>query len=299
MTHRGKAARLLAAACAAIAVAGSGALAGCGSSSESQGVSADCKPLVSNITTISPGKLTVGVIDQPPYSSYDNGNPKGMDIDFIKAIAQANCLAVSWQSASFANAMQAIASGQIDTATGDINVTAKREQVVDFPASVYLEGVGYASKKSLDITSIDDIESKGVKTIGIGDGYGWLDDMKKLFGDKVKTYPSSVELKQDLEAGRLDMIMEAYGTVVEEFKGNDSIAVEYANKKPDKRINSLIEPPEVSYPYTKGNASLGKAMTAGIKQLIAKGTVKKTLKKYGLDEGLADIRKTQYVVPIK
>ncbi|PLS31742.1 amino acid ABC transporter substrate-binding protein [Bifidobacterium margollesii] len=289
--------KVMAAACAALMSVT--ALAACGSSSSSSsGAKEGCTPLVSNITTIKSGTLTVGVIDQPPYSSYNGGNPEGMDIDFIKEIADANCLNVEWQQASFANAMQAISSGQVDTATGDINVTAKRMQAVDFPASIYLEGVGYASKKGVDIKSIDDIDAKGIKTIGIGDGYGWLEDMQKVFGDKVKTYPSSVEMKQDLEAGRVDMIMEAYGTAVDEFKGNDNIVVEYANKNPDKRINSLVEPPEVSYPYTKGNTSLGDAMTKGIQKIIKDGKVKTTLKKYGLDEGLADIRSKQYVVPM-
>lgn len=289
--------KLMAAACAALMSVS--ALAACGGgSSASSSAKSDCTPLVSNISTIKSGTLTVGVIDQPPYSSYNGGNPEGMDIDFIKQIADANCLNVEWQQASFANAMQAIASGQIDTATGDINVTEKREQVVDFPHSIYLEGVGYASKKGTDIKTVDDIESKGIKSIGIGDGYGWLEDMKTVFGDKVKTYPSSVEMKQDLEAGRVDMIMEAYGTAVDEFKGNDNIVVEYANKNPDKRINSLVEPPEVSYPYTKGNSSLGQAFDKGIEKIIKDDKVKPTLKKYGLDEGLAAIRDKQYVVPI-
>lgn len=290
--------KLMAAACAALMSVSALAACGSGSSGSSSSAKSDCTPLVSNITTIKSGTLTVGVIDQPPYSSYNGGNPEGMDIDFIKQIADANCLNVEWQQASFANAMQAIASGQIDTATGDINVTEKRAQVVDFPKSIYLEGVGYASKKDTDIKTLDDIDAKGIKTIGIGDGYGWLEDMKKVFGDKVKTYPSSVEMKQDLEAGRVDMIMEAYGTAVDEFKGNSNIVVEYANKNPDKRINSLVEPPEVSYPYTKGNSSLGQAFDKGIEKIIKDDKVKPTLKKYGLDEGLADIRDTQYVVPI-
>lgn len=290
--------KLMAAACAALMSVSALAACGSGSSGSSSSAKSDCTPLVSDITTIKSGTLTVGVIDQPPYSSYNGGNPEGMDIDFIKQIADANCLNVEWQQASFANAMQAIASGQIDTATGDINVTEKRAQVVDFPKSIYLEGVGYASKKDTDIKTLDDIDAKGIKTIGIGDGYGWLEDMKKVFGDKVKTYPSSVEMKQDLEAGRVDMIMEAYGTAVDEFKGNGDIVVEYANKNPDKRINSLVEPPEVSYPYTKGNSSLGQAFDKGIEKIIKDDKVKPTLKKYGLDEGLADIRDTQYVVPI-
>ncbi|KAA8830482.1 substrate-binding periplasmic protein [Bifidobacterium tissieri] len=290
--------KLMVAACAALMSVSALAACGSGSSGSSSSAKSDCTPLVSNITTIKSGTLTVGVIDQPPYSSYNGGNPEGMDIDFIKQIADANCLNVEWQQASFANAMQAIASGQIDTATGDINVTEKRAQVVDFPKSIYLEGVGYASKKDTDIKTLDDIDAKGIKTIGIGDGYGWLEDMKKVFGDKVKTYPSSVEMKQDLEAGRVDMIMEAYGTAVDEFKGNGDIVVEYANKNPDKRINSLVEPPEVSYPYTKGNSSLGQAFDKGIEKIIKDDKVKPTLKKYGLDEGLADIRDTQYVVPI-
>lgn len=276
-------------------------LSACGGSdgeATADGADSGCTPQVADITTVNQGKLTVGVIDQPPYSSYNGGTPEGLDIDIVTKIAEDNCLDLQWEQATFADAMQSISSGIVDIATGDINVTEKRMQVVDFPSSAYLEGVGFASKKDLDIQTVDDLETKGVESIGIGDGYGWLDDMKKVFGDKVKTYPSSVELKEDLEAGRLDVIMEAYGTCVEEFKDSDDYSIVLANEHPDERIGSLVQPPEVSYPYTKGNTALGEALSKGVEAQRDDGTIVKLLKNYGLSEGLADVGEKQYVVPL-
>lgn len=263
-------------------------LAACGESSSS-GES-------SSITTVSAGKLTVGVIDIPPFSSYNNGDPKGIDVSIVKQIAKDNGLEPVWQQATYADAVQSISGGTIDMAIGTIDVTAKRKQAVDFSASTYLDGLGMAAKKDKNIKTISDLEK--VNSVGTVDGYLWVEDLRAILGDKLKTYPSSVELKADFDAGRLDVAIDAYGVQVPQFKDDSSVTVALANDHPDKRVAAIVQAPEAAFPYTKGNTSLGDALDKGIKTMRSEGEIVKLLKASGLTEGLAKVADKQYVVPL-
>ncbi|MCI1674306.1 MAG: ABC transporter substrate-binding protein [Bifidobacterium tibiigranuli] len=277
----------IALACAAIM--SFGALSACGGSSSGSSSK-------SSITTVTSGKLTVGVIDIPPFSSYNSGNPKGIDVEIIKKIAKDNNLTPVWQQATYADAVQSISSGIIDVAIGDIDATAKRKQAVDFSSSTYLDGLGIAAKASKNVTTIADLEKLG--TVGTVDGYLWVEDLRAILGSKLKTYPSSVELKADFDAGRLDAAIDAYGTQVPQFKGDSSVKVVLANEHPDKRVKATVQSPEAAFPFTKGNESLGKALDAGITSMHSDGTIKKLITGAGLSDGLAKVADKQYVVPL-
>lgn len=272
-----------------------GMVSACGSSSGSSAES-NCTPKVPNIQTVQSGKLTVGAIDIIPFSSYNNGKPEGIDESIISRIAKENCLTVDWQQSTYADAVQSITSGTIDVAIGSIDATEKRMQAVDFSASTYLDGMGLAADKSKNVTTIKDLEKQ--KSVGTVDGYLWVDDLKKILGSKLKTYPSSVELKADFDAGRVDVAIDAYGTQVVQFKGKDSIQVALANEHPDSRVPTIVHAPEAAFPYTKGNTSLGKALSDGIKEQREDGTIKKLLDEQGLSEKLAAVSEKQYVVPL-
>ena len=277
--------KVVATVCAAILSVG--ALAACGSSSGSSS---------SGITTVTSGKLTVGVIDIPPFSSYNSGKPTGIDVSIIKKFAKQNDLTVVWQQATYADAVQSITSGNIDLAIGCIDATAKRKQAVDFSTSNYLDGMGMAAKASKNITKVSDLKSAG--KVGTVDGYLWVKDLKSLLGDNLKTYPSSVELKADFDAGRINVAIDAYGTQVVQFKKDTSVKVVLANDNPDKSVQATVQAPEAAFPYTKGNASLGDALNKSIKAMHSDGTIKKLLSNAGLSENLANVGSKQYVVPL-
>jgi polar amino acid transport system substrate-binding protein len=156
--------------------------------------------------------------------------------------------------------------------------------------------LGIAAKASENVTTISDLEKLG--SVGTVDGYLWVEDLRAILGNKLKTYPSSVELKADFDAGRLDAAIDAYGTQVPQFKGNSSVKVALANAHPDKRVQSTVQAPEAAFPYTKGNESLGKALDKGIESMRSDGSIKKLLTDAGLSEGLAKVADKQYVVPL-
>ena len=235
----------------------------------------------------------MGVIDIPPFSSYNSGKPNGIDIAIVNKIAKDECLEPAYQQATYADAVQSISGGNIDLAVGTIDATEKRLKAVDFSASTYLDGMGLASKTGA--TTVADLEK--MNKVGTIDGYLWVEDLKKILGDKLVTYPSSVELKADFDAGRLDADVDAYGVQVLQFKGAAGVTVALSNEKPDPRVGAIAHAPEAAFPMTKGNTSLHEALDAGITAQRADGTITKLLTDAGLSEGLGKVAPKQYVVP--
>jgi polar amino acid transport system substrate-binding protein len=286
-THRLKGAGILTASAIALSLG----LTACGGSSDAS--TASCTPKHPGIQTVAPGKLTVGVIDIPPFSSYNSGKPNGIDIAIVSKIAKDECLAPAYQQATYADAVQSISGGNIDLAVGTIDATEKRLKAVDFSASTYLDGMGIVSKSGA--TTVSDLEK--MNKVGTIDGYLWVEDLKKILGDRLVTYPSSVELKADFDAGRLDADVDAYGVQVLQFKGAAGVKVSLANEKPDARVGAIAHAPEAAFPMTKGNTSLQEALDAGITAPRADGTITKLLTGAGLSEGLGKVAEKQYVVP--
>jgi polar amino acid transport system substrate-binding protein len=269
---------------AGVAILGLGAsmaLTSCSKTEDS--VADDCKPAHDNIETVTDGTLTVGAIDILPFSSYNDGEPEGIDVDIVKQIAKDNCLNLAWESSTYSDSMQSIKGEQLDMAIGVINRTEEREKVVDFTSSTYLDGMGIASKKGWK--TIKDMEA--AKTIGTIDGYLWVDDMKKVYGaGNVKTYPSSVELKADYDAGRLDAAVDSYGTTEELYGDIDGITVALANAEPDDRIGALVQSPQAAFPIKKGNDSLNEAASDSIDKMREDGEIEKLLTDKNLTKDL-------------
>ncbi len=276
---------------AAVVLAAGLGLTACGGSSTAS--SSNCTPKHQGIQTVAAGKLTIGVIDIPPFSSYNSGKPTGIDIAIANKIAKDECLEPVYQQATYADAVQSISGGNIDLALGTIDATEKRLKAVDFSASTYLDGMGIASKTGA--TTVTDLEK--MKKVGTIDGYLWVEDLRKILGDKLVTYPSSVELKADFDAGRLDADVDAYGVQVLQFKDAAGVTVALSNEKPDPRVGAITQAPEAAFPMTKGNTSLKEALDAGIKGQREDGTIAKLLKDAGLSEGLGKVAEKQYVVP--
>ena len=266
-------------------------LSACGGASDAN--SSACTPKHADIQTVAPGKLTIGVIDIPPFSSYGSGTPTGIDIQIVKKIATDECLTPVYQQATYADAVQSISGGNIDLAVGTIDATEKRLKAVDFSASTYLDGMGIVSKSGA--TTVADLEK--MNKVGTIDGYLWVEDLKKILGDRLVTYPSSVELKADFDAGRLDADVDAYGVQVLQFKDVQGVTVALSNEKPDPRVAAIKNAPEAAFPITKGNTSLKEALDAGIVAQREDGTIAKLLTDAGLSEGLGKVAAKQYVVP--
>jgi len=265
----------LAAACVAAATA---SLTGCSSTSST--VAENCTP-AHQFSTIDGGKLTVAVPTFPPFSALDGKAASGVDGDLINKFAAQECLDVVTQTVNYSAAVPAIQNGRADVAIGSFYRTQARADVVGLSGPVYLDQMGLISKDG--VTSIPALTGRRVGAI---DGYLWVEDLNKVLGGDLKLYPSSLELQQDIKAGRIDVGVDGLGAALAAFKDTD-YKVTIAD--PDPAVAASVEAGQTGFPFTKDNAELGSALDETVAAWHQDGTIKEALRKWGLPESSADV----------
>lgn len=253
-------------------------LAACGSSSDSGNKSSSCTPKHS-FTTVTKGTLTVAGYDLPPYGVLKDGKPSGIDMDILAEIAKRECLTVTPKWMAPAAVIPTVQSKRADTGVPDWYRTAARAEIVSLTDPMYQDEMGISSKTG--ISKISDLKGKKVGTV---DGYLWVADLKKYLGSSLKIYPSTVNLNQDLKAGRIDIAVDSYGS---QKVTNPNNKVEIA--EPDPAVAASKEPAQAAFPVPKDNAGLLAAFNADIADMRKDGTLAKIVKANGLDEKIVEV----------
>ncbi|WP_296746954.1 ABC transporter substrate-binding protein [Mesorhizobium sp.] len=238
---------------------------------------ADCKP-AHQFPTVTSGTLTVAAYELPPFSSVKNGEFNGIDPDIVREIVGMECLKVEVISLDPAAAIQAVLSGKADLTVGNWYRTAARAKVLSLSAPLYLDQMGVISKEGA--TKVSQLSGKKVGNI---QGYLWYNDIAKLFGDSAITYPNSVNMAQDLAAGRIDAGFESYVVGKEAQKNGAYGGMKVEIIEPDDSVAASKEPAQSNFPHTKDNPKLTDALKDDINALHANGKIGEILKKYGLD----------------
>jgi polar amino acid transport system substrate-binding protein len=261
-------------------------LVACGSSSGASSSSSNCKA-AHEFSTITTGQLTVAIPELPPFTSYKDNKATGIDPSIISKIADLECLSVSYTQVSFAEAIPAVQSNRADIAIGDYYRTKERAKVVGMSDAMYADQLGIVSKDGTD--TLKSLEGKKVGTV---DGYLWLNDTKKIWGDNLTIYSSNVEMREDIESGRIVAGFDSYATAAAYSKGKD-----YSSKvaKADSRVSSSVDGVQAGIPYTKTNTALGDALNADIKKLRDDGTLAKIFSDMGLDTSATKITSSDLI----
>ena len=270
-----------------LAVVGLGALGSLGLSACSSGggssVAADCTPAHADLRTVAKGSLTFGVIDAPPFTAnVTGGGAEGLDVDIVKELAKRECLDVRYVSTTIASGIPMISQQKsVDLMGGALYAVAKRAQVVDFVGPLYYDKMSIASRTG--VGTISGLESLG--SVGTVDGMMWIPQLKEVLGDKLRTYPSSVELSQDLLNGRLDAAIDSYATSVYYYKSDQGITVTIS--EPDERVAVTTETPQTIFPISKDATGLRDALNEDAVAMRTDGTLKGILRGRNFDEALS------------
>lgn len=266
------------------------ALAGCASAAPASSVASDCAPADEGLTTFTPGTLTVGVPENPPYTQTDgSGGASGIEIDVIEKLAAAECLALSYVPITYANGIPMITEQKkTDIITGGWYVTPTRAEQVGFTTPTMYDTMGVVSKDGID--TVDALESVG--TVGTGTGFSWNEELAPLLGSKLQQYPGTVEMKQDLVAGRIQAALDGYAVAVAAYADTD---YKVEPIEADPRVSITQTKPLIAFPVSKDNTALSDALSALIDQYRTDGTLADLLKQYDLPSDLlvpADVAAT-------
>jgi polar amino acid transport system substrate-binding protein len=253
-------------------------LAACGSEDASSTVAADCTP-AHEFETVEEGTLTVALVDLPPYASTAGDGFEGVDAEIVEAFAERECLTVTPKTGTSASIIPTIQQGQADLSIGDWYRTSARAEVVNLSDPLYLDDMGVISTDGL--STIADLEGKKVGTV---EGYLWVEDLKAVLGDDLQLYPTAVNLKQDIDAGRVDVGVDSYGSAVQQF--GDDFTIEVA--EPDPRVAASEEAAQAGLPIAKDNTALLDAVNEVLAELHEDGTIAQILTDHGLDPSSAE-----------
>ncbi|MEV7118446.1 ABC transporter substrate-binding protein [Kitasatospora griseola] len=302
MTARTPRTRLIAA--AAVLATGSLLLTACGSTTSSSGSAGAAGPAAIPTQAIpaasadpalaallpadikSSGKLVVAADASyaPNEFKDEKGAIVGMDIDLAVAIAQKLGLTADVQNADFTSIIPGISSNKYQLGMSSFTDTKEREATVDM-ITYFTAGSAAAVKKG----NPDKIDPKNLcgKKVAVQTGTTQADEVKDTRNpDCVKagkpTIPNDgdkftlqTDVTQSLMAGR-DQVMLA-----------DSPVVDYALKQTGGQLEKLGDTYD-SAPYgaivNKGS-QLTKAVQGAITALIADGTYKTILDKWGVSAG--------------
>lgn len=252
------------------------ALSACGGSSDSS-VAADCKP-AHEFSTVKKGALTVSLYDLPPFSKVEGKEITGVDGDIIKSIAKKECLTIDAKPSATAAVIPTIQAGRADLAAGDWYRTAERAEIVSLSDPLYTDQMALISEDG--VSDINELKGKKVGTV---DGYLWVNDLKKYLGKGLKVYSSTLNMNQDLKAGRIEIGVDSYGSG--KFN-NKNLKVEVAKSNPE--VAASQEGAQAAFPIPTANKKLLAAVNADIAELHSSGEMAKILTANGLDASAAD-----------
>jgi len=244
----------------------------------------ECRPKYGIRGTVEPGKLTVSVPENAPFTSVVDGQPAGIDIEIVKAIAKAECLELNVVLVSAAASIQYVIAGRADVAAGEWYRTAQRAEVMGLSAPIYLSQMAIISKEG--VSTIESLLGKRVGTVA---GYMWVEPLTALLGANLKTYPNPVALARDYEIGRIDIASDSYGYAVYAQNNGAYANAQIKVAQPDPRVPATVGVAQANLPYAKGNASLGAALDAHIADLHKGGAIARFLTQWGLDPSASDV----------
>ncbi|WP_283133504.1 ABC transporter substrate-binding protein [Rhizohabitans arisaemae] len=233
----------------------------------------------------SDGKLLFGTdASYPPNESIDPATQKivGWEVDLGEALAQKLGLQAQFENAGFDTIIPGLQSGKYELGLSSFTDNKEREKVVDF-VTYYSAGTAWAvAKGNPKSLNVDDACGK---KIGVQQGTVQVDDLKarseKCTGAGKPAIESVVrknqtEVNADLVSGKIDGMLA------------DSPIVGYAVKQTGDKLEIVGQSYDTA-PYgvaiPKSGGQMKDAVLAALKALIADGTYKQILDKWGVADG--------------
>ncbi|MGM3216472.1 substrate-binding periplasmic protein [Pseudomonas sp. PhalM4] len=221
----------------------------------------------------------------PPFNEIkEGGEYVGLEAEVLKYFAKRECLKLVAENSTFAASPQFVSTNRADVSAGEWYRTEAREKTLGLSTAVFAEYMAVFSKEGY--TKISDADGKYVGTV---QGYLWVNDLKKIYGSKLKLYPTLAQALQDLQNNRISAVFDAYtaGTYAQKQGALTDLKLKIA--EPDPRVEASTFPTQTGFLYNKGNTSLGVALNAAIKEMHENGEILRILNSHNLPTELAKI----------
>ena len=240
------------------------------SSEAASSEAASSSEAAAELTTVTPGKLTMSTNAAfPPYESTDdNGNFVGIDIDVAAAIADKLGLELQVDDMDFDAALLAAQNGKSDLVMAGVTVTEDRQLVMDFSDS-YATGIqSIIVKEDSDIATPDDLADKMIGTQRGTTGYIYCSDD---FGDEhVTPYDDGLTAVQALVNGQVDAVVIDNAPAKEFVEANPGLKI----------LDTAYAEEDYAIGVAKGNTAMLNAINGALEELKNDGTLQAIVDKY-------------------
>ncbi|MCC2973770.1 transporter substrate-binding domain-containing protein [Massilia sp. IC2-476] len=212
----------------------------------------------------------------PPFNFKDpkTGQLTGYDVDVARLVAGKLGLRPEFVSTEWAAILAGLAAGKYDVIVSQVGITPKREQAFDF-SRPYTYSFPQLIVRKNDRASYASLADLKGRTVGVGQGSVFEQQVKAVPGITVKSYPAAPENLQDLAFGRIDAAL------------NDSLMVAYLLKNsplPIKAGARVGAPERMGIPFRKGSPQFKAAVDKVLLDATNDGTLKAlSMKWFGVD----------------
>ncbi len=234
----------------------------------------------------SDGKIVIGTDSSYPPNEFldtDGRTVIGWDVDLFNAVAAKLGLKTEWQSAVFDAIIPGIGSGKYETGVSSFFITDERKKQVDM-VSYYSVGTQWLTKKG-NPSGIQPDAACGKKVAVQTNTAQDTDDLAKR-QEKCKS-----EGKPAITVDRYQRQDQATASVVsgkDDATLADSPVMAYAVKQTNGQLELLgdvYDTYNYGFVIKKGQTEFGQAIADAVKALIADGTYKTILTKWGVEAG--------------
>jgi polar amino acid transport system substrate-binding protein len=277
----------------AVVAALSVSMAACGSESDSGGGTAPAAVPSSSVDPAlaakipadikTAGKLLIGTDSTYAPSEFldtDGKTVVGFDVDLFNAVAGKLGLKTEWQSASFDSIIPGVGTGKYNVGVSSFTVNAEREKQVTM-VSYFAAGTQWAAKTG---ATIDPNNACG-KKIAVQTATVQVDDI-------------TARSKKCTTAGQAKITIEQYQkqsdatnavvTGKDDAMLADSPVCAYAVKQTSGQLaltGDIYDSAPYGYVLPKDQTDFGSAIAGAVQSLIADGSYKTILAKWGVDAG--------------
>lgn len=237
------------------------------------------------IKTVEPGTILLATTGDMPLVAERDGKIVGMDAELIGLIADRVGLKTKLALMSFPAILAGLPAGRVDWCGGNLSWTAKRAEILALTDAVY-HTAGFAIMKAdAPFTGKVSISDLSGHSLGSGNGYSFVPDMKKVPGIKdVKLYDSVDACMRDISAGRLDFGFLDGPVVDYVIKRTPSLGLKQLPLVYDEAYPVLTGKTPMIWAVYPGEPDLFDALNQGVKWLKKTGQVGPMLAKYGITD---------------
>lgn len=224
--------------------------------------------------------LAIDVPYEPFVYRAPNGQLEGFEIDLGNELCKRAELECSWVEQPWDGIIPGLMARKYDAILSSMGITPEREQQVLFSIPYYNTPSIWITARDRDIDIDDKSTLKGL-TVGVQRGSIRDVYVTEMYGDTldIRRYSSSQDVRNDLEAGRLDLAFEDYPLAMEniDFRNDDS---------PFKQIGSEISKPARIFgggsaiAFRKRDKALAETFNQAIRDVYADGTFEKLMNNY-------------------